>query len=227
MALNDWLRNAIAQQAKQPFHAILAAENPDGDECVLIADQVDEANPLMVAPHDCEVVRDAQILAAAMALLLKSGNSILLVDGYYCPFNARYQNTLRECLKIVQTANSRATCEIHHLDLPKSPPAEAIEREAKAKFATVIPQGMTVTIYRWRQKAGGADFPARYLLTDKGGIRVDAGFSAEGGAQKTDMALTDCALAQEKRKALRRDLAVYELVEPVLQIAPTGYVEHV
>ena len=63
---------------------------------------------------------------------------------------------------------------------------------------------MTVTIYRWRQKAGGADFPARYLLTDKGGIRVDAGFSAEGGAQKPDMALTDCALAQEKRKALRR-----------------------
>jgi hypothetical protein len=43
---------------------------------------------------------------------------------------------------------------------------------------------MTVTIYRWREKNGGADFHARYLLTDKGGIRVDAGFSAEGIIRK-------------------------------------------
>ena len=53
---------------------------------------------------------------------------------------------------------------------------------------------MTVTIYRWRQKPGGADFHARYLLTDRGGIRVDAGFSAEGASQTTDMTLMDFAL---------------------------------
>jgi hypothetical protein len=86
---------------------------------------------------------------------------------------------------------------------------------------------MTVTIYRWRQKPGGADFHARYLLTDRGGIRVDAGFSAEGGAQTTDMTLMDFALSQEKRRALERSAGVYELVEPVLQIASSGYVEHV
>jgi hypothetical protein len=32
---------------------------------------------------------------------------------------------------------------------------------------------------------------------------------------------------QAKRLALSRDAAVYELIEPVLQIAPSGYVEHV
>ena len=35
---------------------------------------------------------------------------------------------------------------------------------------------------------GGEDFHSRYLLTDKGGIRIDAGFSAEGDHQTTDMA---------------------------------------
>ena len=128
---------------------------------------------------------------------------------------------------MVHAANPRAVCEIHHVDLPRSPPVEVIEREAKAKFSTIIPAGMTVTIYRWREKNVGADFHARYLLTDRGGIRVDAGFSAEGCGQKTDMSLMDFNLSQSKRAALSRDADVYELVEPVLQIAPTGYVEHV
>jgi hypothetical protein len=102
----------------------------------------------------------------------------------------------------------------------------AIERSAKAKFGKVIPEGMTVTIYRWREKTGGADFHARYLLTDRGGIRVDAGFSAEGGAQTTDMMLMDFALSQATRKAFERDAGVYELVEPVLRISSPGHVEH-
>jgi hypothetical protein len=86
---------------------------------------------------------------------------------------------------------------------------------------------MTVTIYRWREKDGGADFHARYLLTDKGGIKIDAGFSAEGKGRKTDMSWMDIALAKERRRALERDAEVYQLVEPVLQIASNGYVERV
>jgi hypothetical protein len=162
-----------------------------------------------------------------MALLLETAKSVLFVDAYYDPFNAKYQSTLRECLKLVHLANPQARCEIHHKDHQKCPPAEAIEREAKLKFRTVIPQGMTVTIYRWREKDGGADFHARYLLTDRGGIKIDAGFSAEGNGQKTDMSLMDITLAQERREALDRDADIYELVEPVLQIASNGYVERV
>jgi hypothetical protein len=120
---------------------------------------------------------------------------------------------------------SPSVCEIHHLDHPRCPPAEAIEREAEAKFGTVIPPGMTVTIYRWRQKPGGADFHARYLLTDRGGMRVDAGFSAEGGHQRTDLSLMDFALSQEKRAGFERDAGVYELVEPVLQKSATQHPE--
>ncbi len=86
---------------------------------------------------------------------------------------------------------------------------------------------MTVTIYRWRERDGGADFHARYLLTDKGGIRIDAGFSAEGDQQVTDITLMNFDLSQAKIQALVRDSDVFELVEPVLQIASNGYVEHV
>jgi hypothetical protein len=109
-------------------------------------------------------------------------------------------------------------------DRPGQPGADDIEREARGLFGAVIPAGMTISIYRWREKAGGADFHARYLVTDRG-IRVDAGFSAEGRHQKTDMAIIDFALSVAKIAALGRDSGVCEIVEPVLQIAPGGYVD--
>ena len=79
------------------------------------------------------------------------------------------------------------------------------------KFGTVIPEGMTITLYRWREKDGGADFHARYLLTDRGGMRIDAGFSAEGRHQTTDIALMNFELSQQKRNSLDRDADVFEL----------------
>lgn len=223
----DWLYNALKQQAVSPFHAIIATQNPNASQDVVQVQDVDEQHPLMAVPHDFPVNRDAASLADAMALMLRSSKIALFVDAYYDPFNARYQNTMRECFKILYAANPRAICEIHHLDLPRSPPIEAIEREARAKFQGVIPRGMTVTIYRWRKKNGGADFHARYLLTDKGGMRIDAGLSAEGADQQTDIALMNFDLAQQRRSELGRDAKVFELIEPILQIAANGYVERI
>jgi hypothetical protein len=194
---------------------------------VLLIRELDELNPLMKAPHDIKVERDAKSLTSAMGLMLRFGNQILFVDAYYDPYSPRYQSTFRECLKLIKHVNPTASCEIHHLDRAGQPTAADFEREAKHLFGNVIPVGQTITIYRWREKDGGEDFHARYLLTNKGGIRVEAGFSAEGGHQTTDMALLDFDFSQAIRHTLSREADVYELVEPVLQIAPTGYVDHV
>jgi hypothetical protein len=223
----DWLYNALAQNTVTPFHAIIALENPGNHDRVLPVGDLDENQPLMAVPQDWVVNRDAPSLAAAMKLMLQSANVVVLVDPYYDPFSPRYQNTLRECLRIVQNSNPRATCAIHHLDHDRSPSVGAIERDARAKFGTVIPEGMTITLYRWREKDGGADFHARYLLTDRGGMRIDAGFSEEGGHQTTDIALMNFELSQQKRNSLDRDADVFELVKPVLQIGRNGYVRHV
>ena len=159
--------------------------------------------------------------------MLQSANAVILVDPFYDPYDSRYQNTLRECLRVVYGANPRTMVEIHYRERGGCPSTDAIERDAKTKFGTVIPEGMTIKLYRWRESVGGEDFHARYLLTDKGGIRVDAGFSAEGEHQTTDVALMSFELSQQKRSALGRDAVVYELVEPVLQITRNGNVEHV
>ncbi len=41
------------------------------------------------------------------------------------------------------------------------------------------------------------------------------------------MSFMDFNLAQKRRKEFNRDAQVYELIEPVLQIAANGYVERI
>jgi hypothetical protein len=102
------------------------------------------------------------------------------------------------------------------------PPVDAIERDAKRKFGNVIPDGMAVSIFRWREKRAGEDFHARFVLTDKGGIGIDAGLSAEGNHQTTIMHLMSLSLVVGRFRALGREATVYELVEPILSIDANG-----
>lgn len=219
-----WLDNALAQQALDPFRAIVAATNPNAALAVLTPDQVEDANPLIRAPHDAQIGRTAPDLAAALNLLLRTARRALFVDPYYDPFNARYQQTLGACLTVLFDAEPGSTCEIHHMQHNRCPPIDAIEREAKAKFSGVIPKGKAVTIFRWEEFPGGSDFHARYLLTDKGGISIDAGFSAEGGHQTTDIHLMSYQLSQAKIAALDETATVYKLCRPTITIVSDGSV---
>jgi hypothetical protein len=201
--------------------------NPNGEDAVLPTDDLDELHPLMAVPHDRAVARDAASIAGALKELLRFGSRILFVDPFFDPYSARYKNTFRECLGIVKARNPRANCEIHYRYHDDKPSPTDLEREAANLFRRVIPAGMFVTIYCWREKNGGADFHARYLLTEKGGIGIDAGFSAEGNHQTTDVHLMSFELSQEKIRSFARAATDYELVEPVLRIASDGHVEHV
>jgi hypothetical protein len=221
----NWLHNALTEHRRLAFRAIIAGENPAGDEVVLVAGDLDEQQALMNVPRDCAIPRDATSLVAAMKEMLRFGSRIVIVDPFYDPFNERYKTTIRESLRIVASDNPGASCEIHYRYHHNKPANDALEREAAHLFPGVVPLGLKVTIFCWRQKNGGEDFHARYLLTERGGIAVDAGFSAEGIHQTTDMHIMSYELSQKKLKAFAREAACYELIEPVIRVAGNGQVE--
>ena len=223
--LGGWLDNALVQHAVAPFHAIIAETNPAGEDAVLIAAEVDEHEPLMDSPTTWKVARVGSVLASAMGPMLKSARTVLFVDRYFEIRDPRYQETLRACLEVVHSSNAeRARCEIHYCDHHTRPAAAMIEREAHRWLGGVIPNGMSIALYAWRERAGGEDFHARCLLTDVGGINVEAGFSAEGDHQNVQLALLASNFAQAKLREIERGSTVYELVEPVLEIAADGTV---
>ncbi len=222
----EWFPNALKEHKRLPFHAIIARENAAANDVVLVAAEMDEEHPLMLAPNSSAIPRDATSIATALSALLVYGARILVVDPFYNPFNQRYKDALRACLRIVRDQNAATVCEIHYRYHPDAPAPQDIEREAEHIFPGVIPDGGTLKIFCWKERVGGADFHARYLLTDKGGIGVDAGFSAEGGHQTTDMHRMDSSFCRERVAIFDRAATVYELVEPVLLITAAGHVTH-
>jgi hypothetical protein len=225
-SIGDWLENALRQQQIRPFHAIIASENRGGLAYILVADEIDETDPLMVAPNNWEVPRVGADLAAAMAPLLRSSKDVFFVDRFFNLEDARYKETLKASLAIMASSGiGRVRCEIHYVEHDKRPPPELVERHAGRWLAGVIPAGMSVKLFGWKEKVGGADFHARFLLTDRGGMNVEAGFSAEGRHQKVFLALLEEKICQEKMAVFARGATQYDLVEPVLEIFSDGTVK--
>lgn len=218
----SWIENALTEHGRAPFHAIIAGQNLGGNAVVLPVADIDENQPLMAAAQDRAVPRESESIAGALSGFLRASTRILFVDPFFDPYNARYKSTLRACLAVVKTDNPGAACEIHYRYHNNKPTNAELEREAARLFNGVIPEGLTVSVYCWRERNGGADFHARYLLTDRGGVGIDAGFSAEGGHQTTDMHLMGVMLSQARLAAFSRDATEFELMEPVLEIRSDG-----
>ena len=224
--LASWLENAVAEQARLPFHAIIAKANPMNAGHVLTVSEIDGAHRLFAAERDAKVDRNARALANIAAPLLIHSKTILFVDGYYDPSDRRYQKALKAYLEFVAKNDSAETsCEIHFADHDRKPSSEAIERNAKDWFRSVIPNGMTITLYRWNRFHGGEEFHARYILTERGGMRFDEGLAEGRAGERSDVALMDLDLVRNRRESLTRDAVVFELIEPVLKIASNGDVE--
>ena len=223
--LGGWLENAIVQHAASPFHAIIAENNPDALSFVLLADEMYELHPLMMSARTWEVERVGPSLAHAMEPLLRSARTVLFVDRFFDISEERYRDTLRACLQILHANGGTAVrCEIHYCDHDERPSVDFVEQNAPRWLRGVIPAGMCVTLFSWSEKDGGEDFHARYLLTDVGGISIDAGFSAEGIHQRVPLGLLDSGFCESKLLAFDRSSTIYDLVEPVLQIDSDGTV---
>ncbi|WP_299882665.1 hypothetical protein [uncultured Sulfitobacter sp.] len=219
-----WLDNAVREHAAAPFRAIVARDTVSGVPEVVAVDDVSETHPLFEVVRSISVPREAASITSAVAPLLSCARHVLLVDKYYDPFNAKYQRTLRELLNHIRGAE--IDFQIHYCEHGHCPDAAAIEREAVRKFGGVIPVGMKIKVLRWRQKTGGLNFHARYLLTDRGGIGIDAGFSSEGGGERTDVHLLEGRFTLDTMTHFESSASVFERVGPVLEIDENGRVRH-
>jgi hypothetical protein len=163
-----------------------------------------------------------------MAPLLRSSKEVLFVDRFFNLEDARYKETLKASLAIMASNGiDGVRCEIHYVEHDKRPPLELVERHAGRWLAGIIPAGISIKLFGWKERPGGADFHARFLLTDRGGMNVEAGFSAEGPHQKVFMTLLEGQICQEKMATFARGATQYVLVEPVLEIFSDGAIKRV
>jgi len=170
----DWLSNARAQMNADPFHAIIATENPNAAEPVLIAGEFAKDEPPFQVLSQASVPRQAADLARCASLLLRHSEEIRLIDPYFDPSVARFRNSFRAFLQMRNASSPRLrVLEIHR----KRDAGFSFEDLAQhySRLAQSIPAGVMLKVYFWQQREDGPDLHPRFLLTDVGGMNFENG----------------------------------------------------
>lgn len=86
-------------------------------------------------------------------------------------------------------------------------------------MAPILPLGIQLRIIRWQQKDGGDKPHARYILTERGGIRYDYGLDeGEEGDQATDVSLISEETRGKRWMDYQTDTAAYDLSDEIIII---------
>lgn len=188
-----WVENALTQHENAPFHAVITLIKQPNTETVLVANEVDETNLHWNIPTQVTAARVAQDLAIAVSPLLQSAEEIIFVDPHFDPDVRRFRRPLEKFLEQALFQNSRLRrIEYHFKDGYNKPNFDNdFKRLCQQKIAPLIPIGSEIKLVRWKERARGEDFHARYILTDKGGVLIDKGLDDDDddGGQTTPVVL--------------------------------------
>lgn len=188
----DWLLNAETEHGKRPFHAILATSNARRHRDVIAYSDLDES----VAPWKVErekvVQRSASALAAEVAPLLRIARDIVFIDKHFDPYKPRVRNTLRAFLEVCLTGRP-ADLKIQRLEFHTlfRPEIYDFVGECRRQLPGRIPIGVSLRIVRWRERLAGEGMHNRYILTERGGVRLAWGLDEGVAAQTDDISLLE------------------------------------
>lgn len=207
----DWLQNAeiVQDRNQEPFRAIVASENPRSHGAVLVADDVNEDIPLWKVARQIKIDRKASSLTEVVAPLLLISKEILLVDPYFDPCNPAYRSSLRAMLEpIVRKRATPTRIELHCCVHPRS--SLRFWDDCADDLPAIIPQGLLLTIVRWKTKEGGERFHRRYVLTERGGIYIEGGLDKGPEGQTTDVYLLEADLRTERWTDYQPESTVFD-----------------
>jgi hypothetical protein len=193
-----WLTNAEREHQRQPFAAILAVENPNGNDFVIPNEEIADVHPLITSRKLPEVRRTPEAMAEAMGHLFETAKRVLFIDPHFDPEpsqhhrNPKFRPTrwTRPLIEFVGRVSSECHLEYHTLrqsnrgSRPMIAQAHELDmakwkRHCCEELPHVLPQGARLTIYRWQERIDGPDFHARFVLSDRCGTLVERGLDAD------------------------------------------------
>ena len=223
-----WLQNAISQQSVKPFHAIIALEsNPELK--VLNSDDLDKSNPLWAVQREAKVARTKEELSAKAAKLLQISERVLFVDKHFDPAIDRWRDLLLHLCHVAAEGRRDMPSFEYHTKIDDDEfgnPPEKRKEDFKAlcerELSRGLPPGSLLKVFRWDKKHQGDFFHARYILTEKGGLRFDWGLDiGKKIGETTDVSLLDGGVWEEYWSWFQEESQVMELVDCVVVNAAT------
>jgi len=213
---NDyWIENALLEHQRHHFYAILAQENPDNRRFIITDRKLDERNDLWDVPHGKTVNRKATDMAKAVAGTLSCCKWARFIDPHISPGSPQYKKSLSAFLKLLWQ------------ERPVGPPV-SVEIHTKRHNGTreflldsyrkILPAGMRVTLYQWKEKPGGAKLHNRYILTDLGGISFYHGLDEGKDGETDDISRLDLKQYEKRCAQYNRDTSAFDQAEEPLEL---------
>ncbi len=192
-----WIRNATARQdAKGTFRAILSTRNPMRHRDVVLEEDIDENDSRLEVPREVSVLREPEPLAAHVRTLVRNSRKLFLVDPHFDPYYPKWRSVVGSCIALAaETVHEESKIEIHTLDTDQKRSFPEFENHCRRHVVPVIGGKIaSVRVYRWTRRENTAhDFHARYVLTDRGGYKLDKGLDEEQGVEQLVSLLDDSA----------------------------------
>jgi hypothetical protein len=181
----SWFENAETEHRRVPFRAIIAAGARAGAH-VLDGGEVDDRCDLWRVESGRLVSKDPASFARAIQLLLSASTRVVIIDPY---FRADQDDKTRPLVAICKSLPPGASLEIHFSD--KSHGYDWCMQVATRALPKVLPSDMKVTLYCWRERAGGPRLHNRYILTDVGGVKFGDSIEAGDSGEKDHLSILD------------------------------------
>ena len=192
----SWRPNAHAQS--RHFSSIVQRANPEGHAFVITELDLHDGNTHWQVTRELNVPRTAAAIVALVRALLKHSNDAHFVDRYYRG-KREQNNVIGTCIRELGPARTTTREVVVHTD--DTGPFSDKQRRAKY-LLPYLPPNTTLRLISWHPRDGGEGFHARYLLTDRGGFRIDWGFD-EHSDQTTDVGILSDELYQKRWTELR------------------------
>ncbi len=178
---HQWLRNAVDENAKRPFQAIVTTKNHNNAHNLVIGNDIDPTKPppLWVVPTSAQINRTPEEMAACVKDLLSQCKEVLFVDPYFAPNEAKYTEPLRKFLKAIGSRGTRCMpnrVEYHLGNQDRN--LATFKQKLNEKVGPHLPQGLTLTFVRWKK----SELHNRYVLTDRGGVMFGHGLDRADGS---------------------------------------------
>ena len=154
------------------------------------ADVISSASPAWEVPIDVPIQRQAREMADCVAPMLRCATRILFVDPHFDPYRERYREPLGKFLRHVDRRRGTITIELHAGDhggkaLPDA--ADHFREQCRTDLPRIIPTGLELTVYYWKERLGGKELHNRFILTDIGGVQFGHGLDCDLGGRSDDI----------------------------------------
>lgn len=169
----DWLNNMLSEEIISHLDGVIVKGNAVNPK----HHQLDSVHESIFENHrETKVKKQATYLAEAATYLLFDTTQIVLIDPYFRP-KEKCIKVLNEMLSISESGKNKINKVSVFVAFSKDPRShEDVITSYKLLLNQWIEKGIEFNVSRLQDDALDFDFHARYLLTDKGGLRYDRGF---------------------------------------------------